>query len=269
MFLYTIGSHVIVHTLLKHKADCEIMDNNGQTATWLAAFEARLHTLQELVAGGCNMNKVNPTTGSTPLIVAAEKGLDIILRYFIIHGSDINAVNNENATALHMAVQNNNYGSVVELLLNRDIDINAVAKDQSTALFRATLYGHERIVKELLRQNGIKVNTHVTKHVPFFQSSTMIKGSHVYPADNPLVSLAKWDFNPGSTPFIIACHFNRLDIVKMLVEAGAETDAKDSKNKTGLLRAVEGGYHGDVVNYLTDRQRRAEYKKTKKGREEL
>lgn len=260
---------MIVRELLKHKADCDVLDKNGQTATWLAAFEDQLPILEELVAGGCDVNKPNPTTGSTPLIVAAEKGNGLIIQYLYTHGADINAVNNEKANALHMAVQNDHVDSVVVLLQNKDININAVAKDESTALFRASLYGHEQVLKTLLRVEEIDLNSKVKKHVPFFKSSTMVKGKDVYPADNPLVSLGKWDFNAGSTPFIVACHFNRLDIVKMLVKAGADTSAKDIRNKTGLMRAVEGRNNGDVVNYLMERKTQLEREQRNKEREEL
>ena len=53
----------------------------------------------------------------------------------------------------------------------------------------------------------------------------------------------------GFTPLMIAANFNRLDHVKILINAGADPTLKDQNGKTALDYAKEQGYQ-EVVDYL-------------------
>ncbi len=61
------------------------------------------------------------------------------------------------------------------------------------------------------------------------------------------------EFQPYETPIIAAAENGHLDIVKMLVEAGADIDAQNTYNsQTALFKAVLNR-HRKVVDYLLDK----------------
>jgi ankyrin repeat protein len=46
----------------------------------------------------------------------------------------------------------------------------------------------------------------------------------------------------GSTPLIVATYYNNLDVVKALLEAGADTELRDGMGNTALMGVCFKGY---------------------------
>ena len=63
---------------------------------------------------------------------------------------------------------------------------------------------------------------------------------------NPNVTSKK-----GDTPLIFAAYYNKMDIVRALVEAGCDITIRGDKNKTAAEWAKEQGYPA-IAEYLTN-----------------
>ena len=69
----------------------------------------------------------------------------------------------------------------------------------------------------------------------------------------------------GNTPLILAAGYNRMDIVRALVEAGCDITIRGYQNKTAAERAKEEGYH-TIAEYLTNEAPRVQVHSTHRAR---
>ncbi|KRX26531.1 KN motif and ankyrin repeat domain-containing protein 2 [Trichinella nelsoni] len=128
---------------------------------------------------------------------------------------------NEN-TALHYAVSYGNF-EIVSLLLDSQVcDLNKANKAGYTAVMLAALTplrsDRDRMVLQRLFHMG-NVNVKATQH--------------------------------GQTALMLAVSQNKLESVKLLLEAGANVNLQDEDGSTALMCAAEHG-HKDVVRLLLD-----------------
>ncbi|KRZ04010.1 KN motif and ankyrin repeat domain-containing protein 2 [Trichinella zimbabwensis] len=128
---------------------------------------------------------------------------------------------NEN-TALHYAVSYGNF-EVVSLLLDSQVcDLNKANKAGYTAVMLAALTplrsDRDRMVLQRLFHMG-NVNVKATQH--------------------------------GQTALMLAVSQNKLESVKLLLEAGANVNLQDEDGSTALMCAAEHG-HKDIVRLLLD-----------------
>ena len=149
-----------------------------------------------------------------PLHVLAYWGLDEILPLLLGKGIDINSQDSYGATALQLAAKHG-HKSVVWLLLKNGANVNTENKSGETALHWAARNGHTTIV-ELLLMNRANVMT----------------------KDNEGWSALDWAVVGGEN-----------DVVKVLLEHGVDAE-KDGRNKALCLAAEEG--HEVTVQMLLD-----------------
>ena len=121
----------------------------------------------------------------------------------------------ENSTALLLACARGHY-SCAEYLLANGADPNARRITGASPLYFATLYNHTRIVELLLK-----------KYKAFADLSTF----------------------DGSTPLHAACERGLADVVQLLLQAQANSNAKMNDGTTALMFACQNG-HLPIVRML-------------------
>ncbi len=99
--------------------------------------------------------------GYTPLMCAALRGDEAVVKLLLSKGADVNAATSWGETALTRAAQAGDT-PMVELLLSCGADVNATEYDGYTALSRAAMNGHH-IVVSILLSKGADVSIR-TKH---------------------------------------------------------------------------------------------------------
>ncbi len=124
-----------------------------------------------------------------------EKGDHEEIQRLIDAGIDVNIRDDRGSTALIEAAK---WGYDSRMLLNAKAEVNIRDGSGSTALIEATLGGHTAMVRDLLKVPGIDVN---------IRSDT------------------------GSTALILAANYRNLDIVRMLLQAGADWTIKNLDGK--------------------------------------
>ena len=142
--------------------------------------------------------------GSTPLMLAAEKGDVKRVKELIEQKQDLMARNKLLKTALHAAVSSVNSDSqlqVIEALLHRQADVRAKDSDGITALHLAAMTGNISAVAALLNKKGKDLND----------------------KDNN-----SW------TALHHAASDGHLDVLRLLIEASADTDAVDKEGNSAL-----------------------------------
>lgn len=151
------------------------------------------------------------------LIQSAFDGELVKVQGLVKKGASVEATDPKSRTALMWAAANG-HTPVIEFLLGQGADINAMDSDGQTALMYATRRSSAPTVKFLLA-NGAGVN---------FQSK-------------------KSKF----TALIIAASGGNVEIVRLLLEYGADTSLAEGDGDTPLARARQYG-HSDIAALLND-----------------
>ncbi|KAL1505978.1 hypothetical protein ABEB36_005419 [Hypothenemus hampei] len=140
---------------------------------------------------------------------------------------------------------------IVRLLVHNDADVNAQSTSGNTPLMYACAGGHTEVVKFLL-ENGANVEDHNENgHTPLMEAAS---AGHVGLAKILLVHGA--GINTHSNEFkesalTLACYKGHLDMVRFLLEAGADQEHKTDEMHTALMEASMDG-HVEVARLLLD-----------------
>ena len=170
----------------------------------------------------------------TPLMTAAIGGFVDILEFLLNPGpgiakADVNKQDREQRTALINAVLNNRADCVI-VLMEYGADPNLYSKSGWTPLYIAANKGYTEIAKTLLFQYG---------------SNSPMKGTS-YHALNVDMAIQN---TVGGTVLMVACMQGHYEIVKCLLESGADVNVKDKQNWTALMKAADKG-HVELVKLL-------------------
>ena len=225
------GNLEAVRVLLSAGAKPNAAENNaGQTALMMAIVEKHVAVTEALVNGGADI-KLGSKSGFTPLMFAVQQGDVEAIRTLIKAGADVNSVQNGTKLTPIIIASAMLHGDVVDLLLANGANPNAIDSRGYTALHlvvRDTDYGMDlrtkdtvtRIVKALLAQKA-------DPNIRLVQEHPAATGNEV--------SLG------GATALILAAEVNNFDVVKALLDAGADPKATTDAGHSALHMAAGGG----------------------------
>ena len=262
------------------------VDENGSTPLILAAYWAGAAEVKELLARGADPNAKNdsgvaaliPATdnlestrmlveagaevnarteaGDTALIVAAQRaGGARVVEYLLDKGANLKTATNDGATALHRAAECGDV-DVLKLLVDKGADVDAQRKSPfggQSPLASAVVFGHGAAVRYLLSK-GAKANIgdaglsravfqgNVEIVKALLEAGVEVKnsGNQAFPGFGgfePILALACFSYNADP------------QIVRMLLDRGADPTAKSQQGQTPLELARERGYE-DVARLL-------------------
>jgi len=193
---------------------------------WYAVHIGDIEVVKLLVEAGAD---VDPATWP-PLCAAVDKDNIAIAEYLIDHGANVNKP--EDWGPLQEAATMSNNIEMVKLLIDRGADVNAT---DWPALHTAISRGECRDTAELLIRRGADVNAKDTHgYTPLYYAIRHID-------DPEFMSLliangAKLDtkYPGGETALQAAAITGRTDVVKVLLEAGADINARNDRGQTAL-----------------------------------
>ncbi len=252
------------------------VDENGSTPLILAAYWAGTTEVKELLARGADPNAKNdsgvaaliPATdnldttrllveagadvnarsdaGDSALIVAGRRaGSAWVLAYLLGKGAEISAATKSGVTALHRAAESGDV-ETLKLLLGRGANVNVQQKDGRTPLGSAAISGREAAVRYLLSQRADpNLDAAGLSRAAFHGDVEIVKA---------LVEAGAEVKGSDSEPvLVLACFSYSADpqIVKILLHRGADPAAKNQAGKTALDLARERG-HAEVARLLVE-----------------
>jgi ankyrin repeat protein len=229
------GHWEVVSALASFGADVNSQNHDGATPAFIAAQNGDLEVLKALGSLGADVN-VAKKNGATPVIIAAQQGHLEVVKALASFGANVNTPADNGATPVAVAAYSGHL-EVVKALALLGANVNIPRNDGATPLFMAAAMGHDRVVDTLVSL-GADVNRRRTNRK---WSQWCVDVFHVDSNEE-----GDW------TPLMIAAQTGHMEVVKVLLKAGASVGLRLSDGRTALSLATAKG-HADVAALLSAR----------------
>ena len=243
------GALAVVIILVAAGAGACVTCNFGDTCLMFAARYGHTETVRFLVGLSQAHGSHKSDDGySAVLEVAVELNHADVMQVLIDAGADIEVKGNDGRSPLLVASQCGN-PQVVKVLVKAGADVCVTDSQGHTCLTTAASLGHTETMRTLLCMPEVDVNRSNISGDTALHHAVLPKHSAV----SKLLIDAGADIDAkagkGRTPLHWACEVGELDIVEMLVEAGADVCVVDDDGYTCLIVAASFG-HAETVRYL-------------------
>ena len=130
-----------------------------------AVVTDNFEVIRQHIESGSDLNLLEPSRESTPLITAAAFGKTETAKMLIEAGADLNYQNVDGSTALITASVFGTTG-IAKLLIDSGAELDTQNNDGSAALHTAAFFGHTGIVKALIENGADKTLKNRTGQTP-------------------------------------------------------------------------------------------------------
>ncbi len=205
----------VVEKLLRGGADVHAGSKTGFTPLMFAAQQGDAESARILVGTGARVNDAQPKTALTPLMIASAMGHTKAVDVLLDNGADPNLADASGYTSLHRVVRDSDYG------------INLASSDAVST-----------IVKSLLK-HGANPNARLNQDKE--KAAEEIRKGNVATYEKRAAVTVTEIILRGATPLLLAAEVNNLDVIKALVEAGADPLIGTEQGTTPLIMAAGAG----------------------------
>jgi hypothetical protein len=236
----------VVQLLVDHGADINIADKDGVTP--LEHARARGFTTIERILLAASERSASQARDQQ-LIAAADRGDLEAVKQLLAQGANVRAQDDRGRTALIAAAYRNDL-AIADALIQAGADVNVQDKTRQSAYLIATSDGYVELLKRTL-QAGADVH-----RTDSFNGTGLIRAAdrgHVEIVRELLKTDIKIDHvnNLGWTALLEAIilgdgGLRHTEVVRLLVEAGADVNLADADGATPLALAQRRGYDAMV-----------------------
>jgi ankyrin repeat protein len=245
------GDSVRLSSLIKSPSDANRLSPSGVPLLMQAALHADASILKLLLDRGANPNKANPL-GATALHWAAGDPAKVAL--LLAAGADPNAKSNLGRTPLLIAASTAGNAASLRLLLDKGADPKLVDSSGDGPMGNAASSGDPAMIRILIAA-GANVNERGNRGPAMRELSPLMRASAsgclscvklllAAGADVNAVSATPREIKAGLqdlgslNALVLASFWDRTDIVKILLDAGAKIEASEHRGFTPLLMAA-------------------------------
>ena len=205
----------LVDLLIESGASVQVANRYGMTPLELACVNGNARVIERLLRAGADAKRTFPT-GETPLMTAARSDQADAVRVLLANGTDVNVREQESGqTALMWAAARGNL-TVVKTLLDAGADVNA-----KTPTVR---------------------RMHSNEEMDFQETNAIGQTGYVWVATDP----------SAFSPLMFAVRNGHMDVVRVLLDGGANVNDELSDGTSALMLAVANA-HYELAAYLLER----------------
>lgn len=230
---------VMTDLLLAYDVDLSLRYDNNFSPLLMAAYLGNSRLVGKMAGKGADLNSQNDE-GTTALMMAVRDHHLSLLAALLSLGANPNIRDNKGRTSLHWAVSEND-PDVVKQLIDAGADTDVQNDDMAhTPLMQAVYWGYEDMALYLIKDARAGLN---------FQDKN------------------------GMTGLMLAIYYNRINLVPLFIEKGAELDRQDKTGRSALMLAIDlnqtdaaarlirAGANADLADHKGDTARkRIEYR---------
>ena len=221
--LFTFIACTPAQTSLEQQKDEVTIDKTEVNMNLIAAAErGDVEAVARLLEQGADVHATN-ARGVTALIAAAYQNHVEVAKLLIEAGADVNVQDNTQQSA-YLITTSEGYLELLQLTLAAGADVHSLDSYNGTGLIRAADRGHVEIIEELLKTD-IDVN-----HINRLNWTALLE------------AIILGDGGARHT-----------EVVRLLVEAGADVTLADGNGVTPLKHARQRGYD-EMVGILENSQ---------------
>ena len=249
-----------IEECLKKGSDIEATAKDGRTALMIGADKANLKAVGCLIENGANLNATN-SKGWTALMIAVRNTNTAVVDFLLERGADVNHLSSDHCTALAEAAQSG-YTHLVKALLDYSADTEVRSSHDWTPLMHACYRGDEDCVDQFIKAGATVESGSQRDETPMLlaaaaghtaivrkllnqgaqpDASWAMKISLPADTDETTSDLIERTYQLGWTPLMVACQNGHQEIVRILLQAGANTRPRSPLSKNSYEIAKENG----------------------------
>lgn len=259
-----------LEALLKQGASANAKDDHGVTALMQAAVVGSADAMKLLIDKGADVNAKN-MYNSTALMWSVTDIKKV--RLLVDHGADVNAVSKQGRTALFLAALSDHSADIVRLLIAKGANTKAVDGLGMTTLIAAAWGNDTETVRLLMDAADVNARSASQGAIAQIAETALLgatfnsnlaavklllaKGANVNLASSR-DKLFQVKNGPillgGFSPLLVAATSGPAELVKALLDAGADVNAKDVRGMTPLMLAVATDRpNPEIIRMLLDK----------------
>jgi ankyrin repeat protein len=206
-------------------ARCE-WESQGEiySALILAASQGHVDVIEALAGAGAELDFKSGSSGISALHVAALENHLSAVKTLLRLGADVDVRNHLQMTPLHLACGAGRL-EIARVLIEAGAELDGKDVDGLTAVHHAV--EHPELLKMLVGE-GCSLEVHDgagNSPILFLESEELIRDLFVLAAPRDAQK---------KTPLMFSCVFGTTGVARMLIESGADIEAKDKEGSTAL-----------------------------------
>jgi ankyrin repeat protein len=252
------GDAALVERLIAAGGSARAARWNGETAVMIAAGAGSLESVRLLVKHGADVNAAEPRGGQTALMWAAAEGHSDVVAGLVEMGANVNAASKTGFTPIVFAAIKDDVKSI-DVLLKTGANPNTALVSGAKPIVVAMQYRHTAAALALL-EGGADINVkdrsgnsmlHMAAQAGDLKLVQALLAKHADPnARTPKSTLPMGARGGGGfprglvageqTPLMVAARYDREEVMRALVGAGADPTLKAQDGTTLLMAAAAG-----------------------------
>ena len=223
------------------RLDVAVRDSFGNTFLHLAASQGDTNMAYEQIKAGASMEASNQG-GNTPLLVAAAYGHTQLVTLLLTKaGAKANVQNRRGETGIILALKHGHVETVRALVESgADVHVNASDKDRNTAMLLALNWVQFASIPFQAKADTPVEGTDGDTQAPKLAAQPSI-AALIKALLSAGASMSSGLNAIGQTPMHIAARYGDEQLAHLLMDQGADIDARDKGGNTALLLAVKHG----------------------------
>lgn len=257
------GNIEVVRECIKEDVDANTRDpKNGLSLLMIASGYGHTEMVELLLSSGADVNALDPRAGTSALHKACQRGSLAIVKLLVEAGAFVNL---QTATTGHTPLIEAiwfKWPDIVEYLLEADSGLNLYTHygfslmEHFNYALKVTVKGKDKMIKikEILdrRQESDKKKIESQKLMAAVTAGNLqeVKKLIQAGADLEVRYPILNGFNDGHTPLLVASRDGHTEIVKELLEAGANVNAVEPTFGAVPLHKATYNGHADITRLL-------------------
>ncbi|EKG22289.1 hypothetical protein MPH_00356 [Macrophomina phaseolina MS6] len=246
------GDRRLIDPLLQFHADPDICNCQGTFPLISAIRHSHVHLIKPLIAAGASIHLCN-RLGEPPSCIAASMGAINALEILLDADGSLNHQNAKGENPLHLAVDSRNEALVDILLRKRPNFITEIEKERGmTPVHYAAYDGSTAILRKLLSHDRTPA-----REMDFTGRTPLLCAINDSGLTSTVQLLLDWApatidiaCSEGNTPLMMAAAHRRVGIAQLLLDRGANPNAKNSASRTALHIAAGKDGSEETVKLL-------------------
>lgn len=249
------GMDEITNLLLAQEADVNNPTSDGITPFSLCAGSSGVNVVKAMIQSGANINQADQN-GQTPLMRAASAGLSQNVELLLEKGAEINAISTGGFTPLFFALKSKNK-TLPLALLKAGADHRHTTPDGTTAIQLALYQGHYAFAAKMIKLGAITTdydrNGNQPLHAAILANQKNLvqlllsQGANANALTGESKVIWRYEVNFTSAPYVtykkspllLAAESGSVEMMQLLVDAGAEVGYQNDEGMDVLLAAAQ------------------------------